>query len=225
MAGVPPRPTRVCLAGMVSPPPPFPPYRHGSTCLPVDYPLYTHLLNPWCMWWKQSNMLYSMYHPPFPPRLSILITIQINTQYKVIICQVLSTVYIHHTSPKAEEGRHTNPSSYIIQTLTCPFLSVICTQLSMLKKLFLPFHLIVFRLGSLGGPVLCVPPIVYYLFWSAHYFSSSYALYKMKKKIPSLTSTCVEQMTNQRLPVKRPFCERWQDLQQSSSITIILIFI
>ena len=83
-------------------------------------------------------MLYSMYHTPFPPpRLSILITIQTNTQYKVIICQVLSTVYIHHTPPEAEEGRHTNPSSYTIKTPTCPFLSVFCAQLSIFKKLFL----------------------------------------------------------------------------------------
>ncbi len=37
-------------------------------------PLY-HQLNPWCMWCKQGIMLYSMYHPPFPPRLSILIYI------------------------------------------------------------------------------------------------------------------------------------------------------
>ncbi len=135
---------------------------------------------------------------------------QLSTQYKVIICQVLSTVYIHHNLPKGEEGRHTNPSNYTIQTLTCPFLPIICTQLSSiyLQKLFLPFHHIVFRLGFSGGPVLCVPPIVNYLF-DLHLILSSYAPNKMmQKESPSPTPTCVEQMTNQRLPVKMTFCER-----------------
>ncbi len=46
---------------------------HLSACwlppihTPLSTPPYPNLLNPWCMWWKQSNMLYSMYHPPLPP--------------------------------------------------------------------------------------------------------------------------------------------------------------
>jgi hypothetical protein len=66
-------------------------------------------------------MLYSMYHPPFPPpRLSILIYNY--TKYKVINVKScpLSTSLIH--LPEAEEGRHTNPSSYTIQTLHLPTL-------------------------------------------------------------------------------------------------------
>jgi hypothetical protein len=122
------------------PPSPSPPCRHGSTCLPDDYPLYTPT-EPMVHVMKTKQ--YALFHVPSsisPPRLSILITIQTNTQYKVIICQVLSTVYIHHTPPEAEEGRHTNPSSYTIKTLTCPFLSVLWTQLSIFKMpLFIHF--------------------------------------------------------------------------------------
>jgi hypothetical protein len=116
------------------------------------------LLNPWCMWWKQSNMLYSMYHPPSPPRLSILITLQTNTQYKVIICQVLSTVHIHHTLPKAEEGRHTNPSSCIIQTLHLPKLNY-HLYLAFYLQIALFYHFIpsVIRLGLRGPSTLRAP--------------------------------------------------------------------
>ena len=56
------------------------------------------------------------------------------------------------------------PQAIPSKLFTCPFLPIICTQLSIFKELFLSFHPICHQARLLGGPVLCVPPIVYYLF-------------------------------------------------------------
>jgi hypothetical protein len=77
-----------------------------------------------------------------------------------------------------------------------------CTQLSIFKKLFLPFHPIVIRLG-LRGPSTLRAPYRLLLNCSASYFLSSYAPIQMMKKRKSLNHTYMnilnaEQMTNQR---------------------------
>ena len=155
-------PPLVCLAGMVSPLT-FPPLQTWIPCLPVDNPsIPTYWTHGACdenkaICFIPCTILHS------PPRLSILITIWLyKTQYKVINVKscLLSTSLI--PLPEAEEGRHTNPSSYTIKTLYLPFLICQLNSAIYLEKLFLPFHPIVFRLGLLGGPVLCVPPTVYY---------------------------------------------------------------
>jgi hypothetical protein len=98
------------------------------------------------------------------------------------------------------------PQATPSKLFTCPFLPIICTQLSIFKELFLSFHPICHQARLLGGPVLCVPPIVYYLF-AMHliFILQSSHLDDEDKKNPQphhMKILNAEQMTNQRLLVK-----------------------
>jgi hypothetical protein len=62
--------------------------------------------------------------------------------------------------PEAEEGRHTNPLSYTIKTLHLPNLICPLNYLSVKCSFTISSHC--HQARFLGGPVLCVPPTVYY---------------------------------------------------------------
>ncbi len=106
------------------PPPPF--CRHGTSCLPVDYPLYT---TNWTHGACDVNKALcfipcTIFHSP--PRLSILIYMYLT--HDVPVSLMSSLVYsCPDPSPStwADEGRHTNPSSW--PSLYLPILNCLCT--------------------------------------------------------------------------------------------------